>query len=195
MRQVPLSLLWHKSLHKQQHSQVYLQLNPSSFCNLECLSFQSRARTYQQTPACLELPVGATAPVTKVRACAGLGLDSALLGRAPSAVPLWGFTLADMGSGSRQARLDRYREKKRTRGFSSKIRYEMRKINAERRPRVKVCSYICLEYHSSQVLALNRPVSGAVLWGEAFGCCMRQSIVNEDPCSTHCCTYNQCSIQ
>ncbi|KAK9834484.1 hypothetical protein WJX74_002681 [Apatococcus lobatus] len=43
----------------------------------------------------------------------------------------------DLGLGSRQARLDRYREKKRTRGFSSKIRYEMRKINAERRPRIK----------------------------------------------------------
>ncbi|KAK9828659.1 hypothetical protein WJX72_001371 [[Myrmecia] bisecta] len=37
----------------------------------------------------------------------------------------------------RAACLERYREKKRNRAFSKTIRYEMRKINAERRPRIK----------------------------------------------------------
>ena len=38
----------------------------------------------------------------------------------------------------REARVSRYREKRRTRLFSKKIRYEVRKLNAERRPRMKV---------------------------------------------------------
>lgn len=63
---------------------------------------------------------------------------SADLRCSPTAFSTPSCPLTDMALGSRQARLDRYREKKRTRGFSSKIRYEMRKINAERRPRVKV---------------------------------------------------------
>lgn len=37
----------------------------------------------------------------------------------------------------REARVSRYREKRRTRLFSKKIRYEVRKLNAERRPRMK----------------------------------------------------------
>lgn len=37
----------------------------------------------------------------------------------------------------RQARVLRYREKRRTRLFSKKIRYEVRKLNAEKRPRMK----------------------------------------------------------
>ncbi|XP_062233127.1 zinc finger protein CONSTANS-LIKE 16-like [Phragmites australis] len=39
--------------------------------------------------------------------------------------------------GGREARVSRYREKRRTRLFSKKIRYEVRKLNAEKRPRVK----------------------------------------------------------
>ncbi|KAG0620617.1 hypothetical protein M758_4G229800 [Ceratodon purpureus] len=39
--------------------------------------------------------------------------------------------------GGREARVMRYREKRRTRLFSKKIRYEVRKLNAERRPRMK----------------------------------------------------------
>ncbi|XP_043715631.1 zinc finger protein CONSTANS-LIKE 16-like [Telopea speciosissima] len=42
-----------------------------------------------------------------------------------------------MGDGGRQARVSRYREKRRTRLFSKKIRYEVRKLNAEKRPRMK----------------------------------------------------------
>ncbi|KAI5063783.1 hypothetical protein GOP47_0020453 [Adiantum capillus-veneris] len=38
---------------------------------------------------------------------------------------------------ARHARVLRYREKRRTRLFSKKIRYEVRKLNAERRPRMK----------------------------------------------------------
>lgn len=40
-------------------------------------------------------------------------------------------------SGDRDARVLRYKEKRRTRLFSKKIRYEVRKLNAERRPRMK----------------------------------------------------------
>lgn len=42
-----------------------------------------------------------------------------------------------MGDGGREARVLRYREKRRTRLFSKKIRYEVRKLNAEKRPRIK----------------------------------------------------------
>lgn len=42
-----------------------------------------------------------------------------------------------MLDGGRQARVSRYREKRRTRLFSKKIRYEVRKLNAEKRPRIK----------------------------------------------------------
>lgn len=43
----------------------------------------------------------------------------------------------DHGFG-REARVSRYKEKRRSRLFSKTIRYEVRKLNAERRPRVKV---------------------------------------------------------
>lgn len=49
-------------------------------------------------------------------------------------------TFAGGGGGSvsgREARVLRYREKRRTRLFSKKTRYEVRKLNAERRPRMK----------------------------------------------------------
>ncbi|KAE8705325.1 Complex I subunit NDUFS6 isoform 1 [Hibiscus syriacus] len=39
--------------------------------------------------------------------------------------------------GEREARLSRYREKRRRRLFSKKIRYQVRKLNAEKRPRFK----------------------------------------------------------
>ncbi|XP_021753808.1 zinc finger protein CONSTANS-LIKE 16-like isoform X2 [Chenopodium quinoa] len=42
-----------------------------------------------------------------------------------------------VGDGGREARVSRYREKRRTRLFSKKIRYEVRKLNAEKRPRMK----------------------------------------------------------
>ncbi|CAL5326947.1 unnamed protein product [Camellia sinensis] len=41
------------------------------------------------------------------------------------------------GDGGREARVTRYREKRRTRLFSKKIRYQVRKLNAEKRPRMK----------------------------------------------------------
>ncbi|KZV17107.1 zinc finger protein CONSTANS-LIKE 16 [Dorcoceras hygrometricum] len=44
---------------------------------------------------------------------------------------------AAMGDGGREARVSRYREKRRNRLFSKKIRYEVRKLNAEKRPRMK----------------------------------------------------------
>ncbi|KAI3467093.1 hypothetical protein Pfo_023756 [Paulownia fortunei] len=45
--------------------------------------------------------------------------------------------VAAMADGGREARVSRYREKRRTRLFSKKIRYEVRKLNAEKRPRMK----------------------------------------------------------
>ncbi|XP_030450852.1 zinc finger protein CONSTANS-LIKE 16-like [Syzygium oleosum] len=42
-----------------------------------------------------------------------------------------------MGDAGREAKVSRYREKRRTRLFSKKIRYEVRKLNAEKRPRMK----------------------------------------------------------
>ncbi|GAA0143107.1 hypothetical protein LIER_03865 [Lithospermum erythrorhizon] len=39
--------------------------------------------------------------------------------------------------GGREAKVSRYKEKRRTRLFSRKIRYEVRKLNAEKRPRMK----------------------------------------------------------
>ncbi|KAK4754920.1 hypothetical protein SAY87_008677 [Trapa incisa] len=43
--------------------------------------------------------------------------------------------------GVREARVQRYKEKRRTRLFSKKIRYEVRKVNVDQRPRMKVCTY------------------------------------------------------
>ncbi|XP_058755740.1 protein CHLOROPLAST IMPORT APPARATUS 2-like [Vicia villosa] len=41
------------------------------------------------------------------------------------------------GGGVREASVQRYKEKRRTRLFSKKIRYQVRKVNADRRPRMK----------------------------------------------------------
>lgn len=42
-----------------------------------------------------------------------------------------------VGVEGKEARVWRYREKRRTRLFAKKIRYEVRKRNAEKRPRMK----------------------------------------------------------
>ncbi|KAM7267176.1 hypothetical protein ACFE04_009342 [Oxalis oulophora] len=49
----------------------------------------------------------------------------------------WGHAATGACDGDREARVSRYREKRRTRLFSKKIRYEVRKLNAEKRPRMK----------------------------------------------------------
>lgn len=41
--------------------------------------------------------------------------------------------------GQREASVLRYKEKRQNRLFSKRIRYEVRKLNAEKRPRIKVC--------------------------------------------------------
>lgn len=49
--------------------------------------------------------------------------------------------IEDGGEGKmahREARVMRYKEKRQSRLFSKRIRYEVRKINAEKRPRLKV---------------------------------------------------------
>ena len=48
--------------------------------------------------------------------------------------------------GHREASLLRYKEKRQNRLFSKRIRYEVRKLNAEKRPRVKVTFYCYLLY-------------------------------------------------
>ena len=50
---------------------------------------------------------------------------------------LVGGNPAALADGGREARVSRYREKRRNRLFSKKIRYEVRKLNAEKRPRMK----------------------------------------------------------
>lgn len=49
----------------------------------------------------------------------------------------WGGREEWKNNGEREARVSRYREKRRTRLFSKKIRYQVRKLNAEKRPRMK----------------------------------------------------------
>lgn len=49
----------------------------------------------------------------------------------------WGEKGRREKDAGREARVSRYREKRRTRLFSKKIRYEVRKLNAEKRPRMK----------------------------------------------------------
>lgn len=49
-----------------------------------------------------------------------------------------GHAATGSNDGGREARVQRYKDKRRTRLFSKKIRYEVRKLNAERRPRMKV---------------------------------------------------------
>jgi hypothetical protein len=56
-------------------------------------------------------------------------------GEAAAAAAAMAAAAAEVG---RQARVLRYKEKRRTRLFSKTIRYEVRKLNAERRPRMKV---------------------------------------------------------
>jgi hypothetical protein len=56
-------------------------------------------------------------------------------GEAAAAATAMAAAAAEVG---RQARVLRYKEKRRTRLFSKTIRYEVRKLNAERRPRMKV---------------------------------------------------------
>lgn len=48
-------------------------------------------------------------------------------------------------SGMREAIVLRYKEKRRNRLFSNskKIRYQVRKLNADQRPRMKVYIYLC----------------------------------------------------
>ncbi|CAI8611101.1 unnamed protein product [Vicia faba] len=45
--------------------------------------------------------------------------------------------LWENGGGVREASVQRYKEKRRTRLFSKKIRYQVRKVNADQRPRMK----------------------------------------------------------
>lgn len=49
-----------------------------------------------------------------------------------------------MMMGQREASVRRYKEKRRNRLFSKRIRYQVRKINAEKRPRLKVNIIICI---------------------------------------------------
>lgn len=47
------------------------------------------------------------------------------------------FTVPKYTDFHREAKVSRYRQKRRRRLFAKKIRYEVRKLNAEKRPRIK----------------------------------------------------------
>lgn len=55
-------------------------------------------------------------------------------------------------SGLREACVLRYKEKRRNRLFSTKIRYQVRKLNADQRPRMKVYTYL---YYCREMLKLK----------------------------------------
>ncbi|KAK6148659.1 hypothetical protein DH2020_019571 [Rehmannia glutinosa] len=65
-------------------------------------------------------------------ACLGGGVYDNSCGGLNNIGGRWGMSDAE-----REARVSRYREKRRTRLFSKKIRYQVRKLNAEKRPRMK----------------------------------------------------------
>lgn len=48
----------------------------------------------------------------------------------------------DWRRGHREASVLRYKEKRQNRLFSKRVRYEVRKLNAEKRPRLKVLALI-----------------------------------------------------
>lgn len=60
----------------------------------------------------------------------------------------------DWKIGRREASVLRYREKRQNRLFSKKIRYEVRKLNAEKRPRIKVIIFP-ITYISSSKLSTS----------------------------------------
>ncbi|KAI5679759.1 hypothetical protein M9H77_00986 [Catharanthus roseus] len=61
----------------------------------------------------------------------------------------------------REARVIRYREKRQSRLFSNKIRYQVRKMNADKRPRLKVIIII-------YIIRLGVGQSGRNFMGEGF---------------------------
>lgn len=48
----------------------------------------------------------------------------------------------EMKAGQREASVMRYKEKRQNRLFSKTIRYQVRKLNAEKRPRIKVITLL-----------------------------------------------------
>ncbi|CAI7854944.1 unnamed protein product [Closterium sp. NIES-54] len=75
-------------------------------------------------------------------------------------------TFEPFSNEGREARVLRYREKRRNRLFSKKIRYEVRKVNADQRPRVK-----------GRFVKRTEACCAAVAWGRcclAFRCWERQ---------------------
>ncbi|KAJ0972464.1 hypothetical protein J5N97_020423 [Dioscorea zingiberensis] len=63
--------------------------------------------------------------------------DEKLQGMAAAAVAEEGESLREGKLCSREERVRRYKEKRQNRLFSKRIRYEVRKLNAEKRPRMK----------------------------------------------------------
>ncbi|KAG8379356.1 hypothetical protein BUALT_Bualt07G0080000 [Buddleja alternifolia] len=69
---------------------------------------------------------------------------------------VWGRSAGGNDAG-REARVSRYREKRRTRLFSKKIRYQVRKLNAEKRPRMKGRFVKRTNFSGSSLPYLNLP--------------------------------------
>lgn len=69
---------------------------------------------------------------------------------------------------ARQRSLERYRQKKARRGFGKKIRYQARKVNADKRPRVK--GRFVKADEGAAILAAAAASAGAVPTGEPSIC-------------------------
>ncbi|KAA8522716.1 hypothetical protein F0562_009122 [Nyssa sinensis] len=75
------------------------------------------------------------------------------------------------GGGLREASVLRYKEKRRTRLFSKKIRYQVRKVNADRRPRMK--GRFVRRPNSPGMRRRWFPLGDATCWicEDLFSCC------------------------
>ena len=69
---------------------------------------------------------------------------------------------SDASGVGRGARVTRYREKKRSRLLSKTIRYEVRKVNADSRPRIKVSN------HPASVFSIENASSWSLNMTELF---------------------------
>lgn len=72
--------------------------------------------------------------------------------------------------GQREASVQRYKEKRQNRLFAKRIRYEVRKLNAEKRPRMKVL------FHKSLILLQNSIASISFLYNLMEEVCINYTL-------------------
>lgn len=61
----------------------------------------------------------------------------------------------ELRMGQREASVLRYKEKRQNRLFSKKIRYEVRKLNAQKRPRLKVHCFMRSMFKFTSLVLCN----------------------------------------